>query len=108
MREAKLASRDPQATDLALALELAAMAGAMAGARQRHPVRFETKDDGSPVTDVDRAVEKALRSELQKSRPDDAIAGEEFGELSGMAGAGSLILSTGRRTTSREGTAGAF
>jgi len=79
MRELKLASRDPQVMDLALALELAAMAGAMAGARQRLPVRFETKDDGSPVTDVDRAVEKALRSELQKSRPDDGIVGEEFG-----------------------------
>ena len=39
----------------------------------------ETKDDSSPVTDADRAVEQLLRGCLTELRPDDAVLGEEFG-----------------------------
>lgn len=48
--------------------------------------RFEGKDftvtikpDGSPVTDVDVAVEDALREQLRRLRPDHMITGEERG-----------------------------
>lgn len=38
-----------------------------------------TKTDGTPVTDVDEAVEDAIRSALSVERPDDAMLGEERG-----------------------------
>jgi len=38
------------------------------------------KADLTPVTDVDRAIEEALRSTLTRIRPRDALLGEEFGE----------------------------
>jgi histidinol-phosphatase len=37
------------------------------------------KPDGSPVTDVDQAVERALRERLATSRPGHAVLGEEYG-----------------------------
>lgn len=38
-----------------------------------------TKQDGTPVTDVDEAVEDAVRAELAARRPGDAMLGEERG-----------------------------
>lgn len=43
-------------------------------------VRVETKDDGSPVTEADRAAERAIRGQLRRAFPDFAIAGEEYGQ----------------------------
>jgi histidinol-phosphatase len=43
------------------------------------------KDDGTPVTEADLAVEEALRGALAKRFPDDAILGEEHG-LEGSPG----------------------
>jgi histidinol-phosphatase len=66
--------------DLDLAFKLADLAAAMT------LPRFEGKDftvtikpDGSPVTDVDVAVEDALREQLSRLRPDHMITGEERG-----------------------------
>jgi histidinol phosphatase-like enzyme (inositol monophosphatase family) len=42
-------------------------------------VEVETKSDGSPVTEADRAAERAIRSLLQESFPDFGILGEEYG-----------------------------
>lgn len=39
-----------------------------------------TKADGTPVTDVDEAVEDAVRAELSTQRPGDAMLGEERGQ----------------------------
>jgi histidinol-phosphatase len=39
----------------------------------------ETKPDDTPVTDVDRAVENAVRRTLSRARSRDAVVGEEFG-----------------------------
>ena len=51
--------------------------------RFRH-VPIETKQDGSPVTEADRAAEQAIRSVLREAFPEDAILGEEFGEEPGQ------------------------
>lgn len=42
-------------------------------------LRVETKPDLTPVTDADRAVEECIRTSLQRSRPRDAVVGEELG-----------------------------
>jgi histidinol-phosphatase len=39
----------------------------------------ETKPDLSPVTDADRAAEDLVRSQLRRTRPRDAVQGEESG-----------------------------
>ncbi|MFM1918088.1 MAG: hypothetical protein RJB01_1603, partial [Actinomycetota bacterium] len=66
--------------DLELALELADRADEISLARyQAHDLQVETKPDLTPVSDADKAVEMALRTELQGARPDDAVIGEEFG-----------------------------
>ena len=43
-------------------------------------VGFETKADGSPVTEADREAEQAIRRHLRRAFPDFGILGEEFGE----------------------------
>jgi len=66
--------------DLALALELAAAAEAIALDRFRATdLAVTTKPDRTPVTDADRAVERAIRDRLAARRPGDAVLGEEFG-----------------------------
>ncbi len=39
-----------------------------------------------PVTEADRAAEKAMRQILADARPEDGILGEEFGEIAGQSG----------------------
>lgn len=66
--------------DLKVALELADVADAISIARFRAlDLHVETKPDRSPVTDADRAVEKAIKAVLEQKRPEDGIVGEEFG-----------------------------
>jgi histidinol-phosphatase len=66
--------------DLKLALELADVADRMGLARFRaEDLAVETKPDMTPVTEADRAVERALRERLAAERPDHAVVGEEFG-----------------------------
>ncbi|MFZ8927448.1 MAG: inositol monophosphatase family protein, partial [Candidatus Nanopelagicales bacterium] len=64
------------ADDLALAITLANAADAltMAGYRYSHLV-VHTKPDLTPVTEVDQAVERALRDMLAVERPHDAVIG---------------------------------
>lgn len=64
--------------DIDLALRLAECARDVL----RGPVafEFETKTDGSPVTALDRAVEAAMRAEINRSAPDHGIIGEEYGD----------------------------
>ncbi|WP_415856972.1 histidinol-phosphatase [Sinomonas sp. G460-2] len=42
-------------------------------------LHVETKPDLTPVTDADRAAEEAIRGQLSRARPRDAVIGEEFG-----------------------------
>ncbi|HET9939202.1 MAG TPA: inositol monophosphatase family protein [Gaiella sp.] len=68
--------------DLALALRLADAADAISLGRFRaRDLLVETKPDRTPVTEADRAVETELRAVLARERPDDAILGEEEGEV---------------------------
>ena len=46
-------------------------------------LRVETKPDLTPVTDADKAAEESLRNVLRRSRPRDAMLGEEFGRDGG-------------------------
>jgi histidinol-phosphatase len=40
-----------------------------------------TKADGTPVTEADHAVERALRARIAAERPGDAVLGEELGTV---------------------------
>jgi len=72
--------RSSWSEDLALALELCDVADAITTARFRaHDLHVETKPDLTPVSEADHAVEIAIRDELARSRPGDAILGEEMG-----------------------------
>jgi histidinol-phosphatase len=72
------------ADDLALALELADAADAITTARYlAADLAVETKPDLTPVTEADRAVERAVRDGLAASRPRDSVLGEEYGSSSG-------------------------
>src|SRR6202034_4700596 len=46
-------------------------------------LRVEAKPDLTPVTDADKAAEESLRNVLRRSRPRDAVLGEEFGRDGG-------------------------
>jgi len=48
-------------------------------------VAVETKRDGSPVTEADRAAEQAIRGQLRAAFPDFGVLGEEFGEDAGAS-----------------------
>lgn len=43
------------------------------------------KSDGSPVTDIDKLVERTIRDEIEKAYPDHNIIGEEFGTKTGKS-----------------------
>ncbi len=67
--------------DLALALELADLADAIALDRfGAHDLVVETKPDLSPVTEADKAAEQAIRARLAAACPTDGVYGEEYGE----------------------------
>ena len=42
-------------------------------------LKIETKPDMTPVSEADKAAEELIRTSLQRTRPRDAVLGEEFG-----------------------------
>ncbi len=67
-------------SDLELAFELADAADAVSTAHFRsEELRTVTKDDGTPVSEVDLAVEQAMLALVRRHRPADAAIGEEVG-----------------------------
>ena len=69
------------ADDLSFALDLADLADGLAMASFRAAdLVVETKPDLTPVSEADRAVERAIREQLAAHRPDDAVLGEEYGQ----------------------------
>jgi histidinol-phosphatase len=66
--------------DLAFALSLADDADAISLPRFRAlDLRVETKPDLTPVSEADRAVERALRERIARERPGEPFLGEEEG-----------------------------
>jgi histidinol-phosphatase len=67
-------------SDLALAHRLADVADRITVDRfLATDLQVSTKPDASPVTDADRAVERAVRSLLAENRAEDSVLGEEEG-----------------------------
>jgi histidinol-phosphatase len=67
--------------DLAVAIQLADAADRIVTEHFRpEGFPFERKYDGSPVTEIDRAVEQAIRERLAILRPGEVVLGEEEGE----------------------------
>jgi histidinol-phosphatase len=68
------------ADDLALALDIADAADSISLDRfMALDLVVEKKPDRTPVTDADKAVERAIRDRLRAARPGDSILGEEYG-----------------------------
>ena len=77
----------PPAELLGEAVELARQAGVLTlDWFNDHELSVRRKDDGSPVTDADKAAESFLRETLTHRFPSDAIIGEEFPEEQGTSG----------------------
>jgi histidinol phosphatase-like enzyme (inositol monophosphatase family) len=74
----------------------AAEAAADAARRETMPrfrdVAVETKGDGTPVTEADRAAERVIRATLRQACPDFAIHGEEYGKDEGTEADGPCWL----------------
>ena len=69
------------AEDLDLALKMADAADSISLPRfKAQDFKIETKPDATPVTEADRAVEKALKDILASERIADGVIGEEFGK----------------------------
>ncbi len=64
---------------ITLAERLVEASGAVIRRHFRTDIAVDRKADDSPVTAADRDAERAIRAILDRERPDDGIAGEEFG-----------------------------
>jgi histidinol phosphatase-like enzyme (inositol monophosphatase family) len=71
---------------VALAQRLVEASAAEIRPRFRQPIATERKADISPVTEADRAAERAIRAILAAERPADGIIGEEYGNSAGTSG----------------------
>jgi histidinol-phosphatase len=70
--------------DLAFAMELADLADSMSLVRFRdRDLVVESKPDMTPVTEVDRGVERAIRDRIARERPGQVVLGEEYGAEDG-------------------------
>jgi histidinol-phosphatase len=66
--------------DLAFALGLTDLADSISLPRfEARDFVVETKPDLTPVTEVDRSVERVLRERIEAERPGDPVVGEEYG-----------------------------
>src|SRR5882724_1229629 len=73
--------------DLRLAHVLADQADSLTMQRFKAlDLKVETKPDLTPVSDADKATEELLRTTLGRSRPRDAVLGEEYGDTPGNGG----------------------
>lgn len=70
----------------AFANQLADAAGEIVQEHFRTAFDVISKDDDSPVTIADRAIEQRMREMIEAARPDDGILGEEFGVKEGSSG----------------------
>lgn len=71
---------------LEAAIDVATRGADEALARFRCGIGVDDKDEGErfdPVTEADRAAERAMRAAIQARYPDHGILGEEYGEVAG-------------------------
>ena len=68
---------------LNFAKQLAYRAGRITLAHYNKGIQHDLKSDESPVTVADRAAEQFIRGEIEKTFPNHAIVGEEYGEKAG-------------------------
>lgn len=68
---------------LTFARQLAYRAGRITLSHYNKGIQHELKGDETPVTAADRATEEFIRREIEKTYPDHAIVGEEYGEKAG-------------------------
>jgi histidinol phosphatase-like enzyme (inositol monophosphatase family) len=54
------------------------VSGELIRTHQQNPFDIEIKDDGSPVTSVDKAAEMSIRNIIAELHPDHGIIGEEY------------------------------
>lgn len=74
-------AQSPWYEDIRLAMRLADAADAITTERfAALDLHVEDKPDRTPVSDADRATERALRDILAQERPQDSIYGEELGK----------------------------
>ncbi|MGI9607442.1 MAG: inositol monophosphatase family protein [Acidimicrobiales bacterium] len=72
---------------VSMAVELATAAGGLTRKWfDRGVVEFDTKGDGTPVTEADKAAERYLREQIALAFPTDAVVGEEEDDRSGTSG----------------------
>jgi len=64
--------------------DLAYRAGRLTLGYYQTGVRPDYKADDTPVTAADRAAEELIRGEIERTYPDHAIVGEEYGESAGQ------------------------
>jgi fructose-1,6-bisphosphatase/inositol monophosphatase family enzyme len=69
------------ADDLQLAFDTSDLAADLALGYFESGVSATLKADGTPVTEADREVERLIRETLSAARPEDALLGEELGQL---------------------------
>jgi histidinol phosphatase-like enzyme (inositol monophosphatase family) len=62
----------------ASAATMADLSGELIRTHQQNPFDIEIKDDGSPVTSVDKAAEISIRDTIAELHPDHGIIGEEY------------------------------
>ena len=73
-------SSSQYSAELAFALTLADRADAISLSRyQALDLEITTKPDNTPVTDADKAVERAIIEAINSDYPSDGVVGEEFG-----------------------------
>ncbi|BDO41596.1 histidinol-phosphatase [Cellulomonas sp. NTE-D12] len=76
-----MGSRPGYDDDLRLAHVIADQVDALTTERFRaQDLHVETKPDLTPVTDADRSAEELVRSQLSRTRPRDAVHGEELAD----------------------------
>ncbi|MDN7691279.1 inositol monophosphatase family protein [Burkholderia cenocepacia] len=66
--------------------ELCDLARTLSRAVAPDTLAITRKRDASPVTELDKRIELALRTRIQARHPLDSIVGEEFGVVEGRAG----------------------
>lgn len=74
------------APELAAAIDAALAGGAVIRRAFGEPIEVRAKADHSPVTEIDLAAERVIRTILAERFPDDGVFGEEFGRRDGPSG----------------------